>query len=140
MTPRLIALFALSLSLWAQLPGQVPANPPAAAQTEPQRPPVPAPANMVLNLPNASFLEVVDLLAKQLKMNYILDPRVKGGSVTIHTYGEVRGVDVRSLLETILRVNNAAMVQIGDLWRIVPTAEVGRLPLTPNVDPKDLPE
>lgn len=111
-------------------------------QTEAQRPPAngSAPANMVLNLPNASLLEVIDLLAKQLKINYILDPRVKGGGVTIHTYGEIKGVDVRSLLETILRVNGAAMIQVGDLYRIVPTAEVGRLPLSVTVDPKDLPE
>ena len=35
---------------------------------------------------------MIDILAKLLKINYILDPRVKG-KVTIYTYGEVKPVD-----------------------------------------------
>src|SRR5262245_27958682 len=95
-----------------------------------QPPPAQQPAGppLVLNLPNASLTEVIDILARQLKINYILDPRVKG-NVTVHTYGEVRGAEVRGLLETILRVNGFAMVQVGDLYRIVPSAEAIRLPV-----------
>ena len=59
------------------------------------------------------------MLAKRLKINYILDPAVKG-TVSIFTYGEVKPVDYMPLLETILRVNGAAMVKVGDLYRIVP--------------------
>ena len=47
-----------------------------------------------LFLENASLVEVVDILARALKINYIIDPRVKG-SVTINTYGEFKPVDVR---------------------------------------------
>ena len=87
---------------------------------------------MVLNLPGASLTEVIDMLARRLKLNYILDPRVKPGNVTIHTYGEIKGVNVRDLLDLILRINGAAMVQVGDIFRIVPLAEVSRLPISPN--------
>ncbi|MCC6343374.1 MAG: type II secretion system secretin GspD [Bryobacterales bacterium] len=108
-----------------------------------QQPPTAAPpgAPMVLDLPNASLTDVIDILARRLKINYILDPRIKG-SVIIHTYGEIRGVEVRSLLETILRINGAAMVQVGGIYRIVPIAEVSRLPLKPltTTNPQDIPE
>jgi general secretion pathway protein D len=46
------------------------------------------------------------------------------------------------LLQTILRVNGATMVQVGDLWRIIPINGVSALPLAPvvNADPKTLPD
>ncbi len=84
-----------------------------------------------LNLTNASLLEVINLLAGELKISYVLDASIKGGSVTINTYGVVHETDLRSLLETILRMNNLAMVQEGDVFRIVPAANVARQPIDP---------
>ena len=101
--------------------------------------PVPPGAAPPLFLENASLVEVVDILARALKINYIIDPRVKG-SVTINTYGEFKPVDVRPLLETILRINGAAMVQVGDMYRIVPVGDVSHLPLAPQVSPTNLPD
>ena len=137
---RFVPILLVAALLSAQNP--VPQNPvpqtPVAVpeQTAAQQPP---PANMVLNLPNASLREVIDMLARRLKINYIIDKRVNG-EVTMQTYGEIKGVDVRSLLETILRINGAAMVQVGDIFRIVPTTEVIRLPINPSRDTKDLPD
>src|ERR1017187_2262304 len=51
-------------------------------------------------MPNASLTEMIALLAERLKINYILDPAVKG-SVSIFTYGEIKSVDYMPLLETI---------------------------------------
>ncbi len=135
------------------------AQPPAAPAAQPPNPatltPAPAPAppgtaaqaaapaspagNLTLNLPGASLTEVIDTLARVLKINYILDPRVKG-NVTIHTYGEIKSTDVRSLLDTILRINGFAMIQVGDIFRIVPIGEVNRLPMSPrtNAESKEL--
>lgn len=101
---------------------------PLRVAAQPPQPPAPS---LVLNLPNASLTEVIDILARQLRINYILDPRVKG-TVTINTYGELRQVDVRALLETILRINQAAMVQVGEIYRIVPSSDVARLPISPQ--------
>lgn len=115
----------------------------AAAPAQPQPGPVQvetaAGGGLVLNLQNASLTDVIDVLARRLKINYILDPRVKG-TVTLNTYGEVRAVDVRPLLETILRINGAAMVQVGEFYRIVPVGDVARLPLPPQTDIKSFPE
>src|SRR5438132_1320886 len=99
----------------------------------------PAPALGGLSLQNASLTEVIDLLARQLKINYILDPAVKG-SVILNTYGETRNLDPRNLLELILRINGAGMVQVGELYRIVQLKDIARQPLTPEVSPKNIPE
>jgi general secretion pathway protein D len=113
------------------------AKPPEGTTTTP--PQLSPAATGGLNLQNASLTEVIDILARQLKINYILDPRVRGG-VTINTYGDTKGMDPRSLLDTILRINGAAMIQVGDLYRIVPLADVQRLPLQPEIEGKPVPE
>ncbi len=84
-----------------------------------------------LNLQNASLTEVVDMLARQLKINYVLDSRIKGG-VILNTYGETKNIDTRALLDMILRINGAAMVKEGDIYRIVPLADINRVALEPE--------
>jgi general secretion pathway protein D len=141
---RLQVAFLIALVLQAQQPPPAPSPAPGqtAAQTAaPQATPDGSSAgNLVLNLPGASLTEVVDTLARVLKINYILDPRVKG-NVTIQTYGEIKATNVRDLLDTILRINGFAMVQVGDIYRIVPTAEVQRLPMEikQNPESKEIP-
>ena len=122
-------------------PGVAPAAPgaaPAAAPTQPQTlPPSDAPKladTGSFMLPNATLTEIVDILARRLKINFILDPAVKG-SVSVFTYGEVKPVDYMPLLETLLRVNGATIVKVGDWYRIVPIAKVSNLPLSPQVNP-----
>jgi general secretion pathway protein D len=121
----------------AQSPNQ-PATPQATA---PAQPPAPATAFGGLSLNNASLTEVIDLLARRLQINYILDPRVKGG-VILNTYGETKDIDTRSLLETILRINGFGMVKQGDLYRIVPLTDISHLPLPPEqkTDPDGIPD
>ncbi len=135
---------------------QTPAEPPPAAP-KPAAPGQPAPAGAAasgkattqapvrtasfggFNLQNASLVEVVDQLARVLKINYVLDPQVKGG-VILNTYGEVKDINPRALLDMILRINGAAMVQVGDLHRIVLLPSAVRLPIKPQVDAKSIPE
>lgn len=151
---RLHVAFLLALVLRAQQPApqqpaaaqppaanpQVAAPPPSPGTAAQTTSPTPANGNMTLNLPGASLVEVIDTLARVLKINYFLDPRVRG-NITIHTYGEIKATDVRSLLDMILRINGAAMVQVGDIYRIVPISDVARLPMSPriNAESKDLP-
>jgi len=140
---------ALAMALAVAHPSLV--SPVAAAPQQPQQPPAPQetkpalpaqpPAGLIsgLSLQNVSLMEVVDFLAKQLKINYVVDKGVSG-AVTLNTYGELRDIDPRQLLDTILRINGAAMVQTGSIYRIVPLADVARMPLPPEVDAKDIPE
>ena len=92
-----------------------------------------------LQLQNASLVEVIDQLARQLHINYLLDPAVKGG-VTLNTYGNAGNIDARNLLELILRVNGAAMVQEGEIFHIVPSKDAVRLPIRPQINARDIPE
>jgi general secretion pathway protein D len=112
--------------------------PSTAAQTGPRRATVSDTGGFMLE--NVSLAELIDIVARRLKINYLLDPRFKGGSVTIHTYGEVKSADLLPLLETILRVNGAALVKIGDLYRVVPVDKVSQAPLPPSVNGKDFPD
>ncbi|MBC7925962.1 MAG: type II secretion system secretin GspD [Bryobacteraceae bacterium] len=139
-------------------------NPPSSAQPPPQQPPQPAPGTPApgtpaadaqvptptppapgtttanLSLTNASLREVIDILARQLKISYILDPRVQGG-VTINTYGETKPIDNRALLDTILRINGFALIPQGDVYRIVPLTDVLRMPgLKPEVNATTIPD
>jgi general secretion pathway protein D len=92
-------------------------------------------------LNNVSLIDLIDILAKRLKINYILDPRVKG-TVTIYSYGEVRPVDLMPLLQTVLRVNAATIVKVGEMYRVVPLSAVAPLPMQPqiNAESKTLPD
>jgi general secretion pathway protein D len=137
-------------------PPQTPpvANPPAAAApaaqppqalTTPAQTPVPASpsAGLDFEIPNGSLTDFIEIMAKRLKINYILDPAVAGkGSVSLFTYGEAKPTDLMTLLQTVLRVNGASIVQVGDLYRIIPINRISVLPLDPmmNVDQKTLPE
>lgn len=115
------------------------AVPVAHAQAQaPQAAPDAAPLGN-LSLQNASLVEVIDQLARKLRINYILDPAVKGG-VTLNTYGSTTNLDARNLLELILRINGAGMVQEGEIFRIVPLKDAPRMPLRPQVNPRDIPE
>src|ERR1035438_3288862 len=128
-------------------PGQPaqPGQPGQPAATQPQNAPATNAPRLTDSgafiMPNASLTEMIDLLAKRLKINYILDPLVKG-TVSIFTYGEIKPVDYMPLLETILRVNGDAMVKVGETYRIVPVNRINQLPLSPmvNIDPKTLPD
>ena len=121
------------------VPPAPPATPLTAAQATTQAAPLPVTPMGGLQLENASLTAVIDILARQLKLNYILDPGVKG-TVVLNTYGDTKNLDTRSLLDLILRINGAAMVQTGDVYRIVPMRDVSRLPMKPQMNSKDIPD
>src|ERR1700693_5704441 len=132
-----LAALAVAQAPAQQAPAQQPpAQPPPAPQTAAQQPAQQAAPGPVLNLQDASLTEVVDQLARQLRINIQIDPRVKG-TVTLNTYGETRNLDPRNLLDMILRVNGFGMVQEGEIYRIVPLADAVRQPIPFQVNGRD---
>jgi general secretion pathway protein D len=125
----ILAVCASTMAAVSARAQQPPAAPQTPAATQPAQPAPTVPGG--LNLNNASLIEVINLLAQDLHINYILDSNVKGGTVTINTYGAVRDLDLRPLLETILRMNGLAMVQVGNIYRIIPAANISRQPVSP---------
>ena len=71
----------------------------------------------IANLPIAQAAKVV--LGDILSVNYVIDPKVDG-KITVHTTNPVPKADLIALFESALRVSNAAVVQSGDLYKIVP--------------------
>ena len=121
--------------------GESPQNPADAAAPETET--APAPVSPVVSRPagasganpavrfncvECNLLEFVRNVANELKLNYVLDPRVQG-VVDIHTFGQMRRSDLMSVLETVLQINGAAIVKTGSVYRILPSQNTRQLPL-----------
>ena len=111
----------------AGTPQPEPASAPAAPGREPSQPPA-AGQRVRFSCVGCELSEFVRTVAGELKLNYVLDPGVKGVA-NIHTYGEMRRSDLMSVLETVLQVNGAAIVKTGAVYRILPGQNVRQLPL-----------
>ena len=121
-------------------PQAAPAQPPQQSnQAQPSS--ASRPGGLSFRFRGASLHEFIDVVAKSLKLNYILDPAVGDAQVTINTYGRLLRDDLLPLLQEILRIHGAVAVQVGNLYRIVPSAEASKLPISPQLDAgRDLPE
>jgi general secretion pathway protein D len=112
-------------------PSLAPGPPQAPAPTLPQAAPrTAAPsisgASLVFN--NADLIQVVQVIANLLHLNYVLDPAVKG-TVTITTMGDISSADLMQILQTLLRINGASAIQTGNLWQIVPLKSIRQIPV-----------
>ncbi len=72
-----------------------------------------------LNLQNADLVEAVRAMAETLNLNYSIDPKVKG-TVNVRASGKLTRSELLSILETMLLVNGAALVKVGNTYNIVP--------------------
>jgi len=116
-----------------QVPPQVPAQPQKAAGEVQQGPPAASPG-IGFRLENADLLQFISLIMGQLKLNYIVDPTVKGAA-TISTAGELRTEDLLPILESVLKMSGATAIKTGNFYRIVPLAQAPRSPLQVLSDP-----
>lgn len=97
---------------------------PAAAE----RAPAPQPARsgrddkVVLNFVDADITSVVSALAKFLGRNFLFDPRVKG-QITLVSEGEVPAATAYGMLASALRMRGFAIVDVGEVSRVVPVAD-----------------
>ncbi|MBZ5535379.1 MAG: type II secretion system secretin GspD [Acidobacteriia bacterium] len=105
---------------------QVPAATPSQAAPHPPSSPPITGASLVFN--NADLIQVVQVIANLLHLNYVLDPGVKG-IVTITTMGDISSADLMQILQTLLRINGATAIQTGNLWQIVPLKSVHQIPI-----------
>jgi general secretion pathway protein D len=92
----------------------IPAQPPARPRA---RQPAATGDQVSLNFSRADLVEVVHVLAQHLRLTYTIDPDVKG-TVTIYSAEPLRKDDLFPVFHQILRMNNAAAVKTGNLYRI----------------------
>ena len=88
--------------------------------------------DIMLNFEGADLREVVRVaMGDMLRENYTIDPRVNG-TVTIHTSQAVSRAAVPAILETVLRMNGAAMVRENGVYKIGPISSALRGASTPQ--------
>lgn len=81
---------------------------------------------VTLNFVDADLREVVkSILGDTLGANFVMDPQVQG-TVTLQTSEPMPGTSLVSVLESILAVNNAALVESGGMYKIVPADQALR--------------
>jgi general secretion pathway protein D len=81
------------------------------------------------NFVNADVREVVrDILGGQLHLNYVVDPKVRA-TITVQTGGPLSREAVLPTLQNVLQANGVAMVQSGDVYRILPVEDAAKAAL-----------
>ena len=72
-----------------------------------------------LNFNRADLIEIIHIIAQQLRLTYTIDPDVKG-TVTINSAEPLRAEDLLPIFHQILRMNGAVAVRTGNLYHIMP--------------------
>src|SRR5216117_511699 len=127
---------AIAVGPPAQQPVTPPAQPaaqPAPTPTAPQQPAATPQQDdpivpIQIRLDNQDIYGAIRVIAEALRINYIIDPAVRG-NVNITTSGDLRRSDLFPILEAILKMNGATMVKVGNLYQIVPANTAVRMPL-----------
>jgi general secretion pathway protein D len=114
-----------------------PTPPPTLPTTPPE---VPKGPGVVINFDNADIYEVIRVISEILKINYIIDPKVKG-VVNIHTAGQISAEEVFPIFQSILQLNGATAVKKDNLYEVVPLMDAKKLSILPSVTgrPEKLP-
>jgi general secretion pathway protein D len=87
--------------------------------------------DVTLNFEATSLREFVKVVFDDiLEENYLIDPEVDG-VVTLHTTRAVSHEAVLSILESVLELNGAALVQERGMYKIVPVADAEGAALSP---------
>jgi len=89
--------------------------------------------DLTLNFENADIREVAEvILGKLLNENYVVDPAV-AGTVSLQTSRGIAEESLLYVLESLLHVNGAALVQEGELYRITPIDSASLNTLQPHM-------
>lgn len=139
---------ALTLPLYAQQPAPLPQgaitfgppqSPPQTgnAQTAPVqsgvKPDIQKRGDISFNFDDADVFSVIQtVFGDILKVNYIVDQRVKG-RVNFRSVAPVAKEDVLPLMEVILRLNGIGIVEEGGLYRIIPISDLSKEPASIGV-------
>jgi general secretion pathway protein D len=88
---------------------------------------------VMLNFDGADLREVVKAIVNDiLKESYIMDPRVQG-TISLHTSNPIPRNALMPTLETLLRMNGAAILKEEGVYKVVPAATAARGSITPQM-------
>jgi general secretion pathway protein D len=122
---RVLPVLLLGVASLAQAPGPALAQGTAPLATQPgstagARPTAGAP--ITLNFKDADIDSVVGAFGHLLNKTFVIDPRVRG-KITLETPRAVSPRVAYELLQSALRVQGFAIVETGELARVVPEAD-----------------
>lgn len=107
---------------------QTQAQPPVVFTQPPPRQPFAKKGEVSFNFDDADVFSVIQtIFGDILKVNYIVDSRVKG-RVNFRSVAPVSKEEVLPLMEVILRLNGIGIVEDSGLYRIVPISDISREP------------
>ncbi len=104
---------------------------PAPTPTPPKPPEPSKGSGYVFNFDNADLYEVIRVMGEIMKINYMIDPKVKG-VVNIRTSSQIPAEDVFPIFQTILQLNGATAVKRDRVYEIVPLGDAKKLPFAPS--------
>ena len=94
-------------------------QPPLPPRRLSQPPSIPSGGMVSLNFNRADLVEIIHIIAQQLRLTYTIDPEVKG-TVTINSAEPLRAEDLLPIFHQLLRMNGAVAVRTGNLYHIMP--------------------
>lgn len=83
---------------------------------------------ITFNFDNADIYEVIGAISELLRINYIVDPDVRG-KVTIRTTRGLNNEDIFPVFRQILEANGLTIVREGAVHKIVSMKDVSRMPI-----------
>ena len=98
---------------------QVPSTPGVPQRRFQSSPSIPTGGMISLNFNRADLVEIIHIIAQQLRLTYTIDPEVKG-TVTINSSEPLRSEDLLPIFHQLLRMNGAVAVRTGNLYHIMP--------------------
>jgi len=100
-------------------------------------------ADIYLNFQDATLSSVVNYLAEQRKLNIVPHKDLVNKKVSLSTREPLTLSRAWTILLTLLEINGFTIINVNDLYRIVPSNSHGKEPLpvyssSKGVEPKDL--
>ncbi|MBF0345403.1 MAG: type II secretion system secretin GspD [Nitrospirae bacterium] len=106
--------------------------PPPPMQPTAPTPPPPMPIlhnNISLFFDDADIFEIAHtVFGEIMKVNYLIDPRVKG-RITFKTTAPVAGQDLLPIVSTVFRLNGVSIMEEKGLYRIIPLSDISKEPV-----------
>ncbi|MCF7899265.1 hypothetical protein K9L05_01290, partial [Candidatus Babeliales bacterium] len=101
--------------------------------------------NIYLNFENASLASIVNYLAELKKINIVPNPELNNKNVTLTTRKTLNLEKAWNILLTLLELNGYTLINVDNLYRIVPKANNQKEPLPfyssgSGTEPEDLPD
>lgn len=73
-----------------------------------------------LNLANTDIRTLIGVISKLTGKNFIIDPRVKGGNVSVITNRELTDEELYDTFLSVLQVHGYAVIETGSVTKVVP--------------------